>query len=105
MSEHLPKFLAVHFDGDFLEHAAFVETEEEWAQLTCLVSPGDHWDPVLIPIETAAAGPNLLAACEACVRLKNLWCFQSEEPEHQGESEALGTMLSILQSAIAKAID
>ncbi|KKK93460.1 hypothetical protein LCGC14_2692670, partial [marine sediment metagenome] len=34
MSEHLPNFLAVHFDGDFLEHAAFVESEQEWAQLT-----------------------------------------------------------------------
>ena len=42
MSKEKPKFLAVHFDGDFLEHAAFVESEEEWALLTNLVSPGDH---------------------------------------------------------------
>lgn len=69
MSEHLPKFLAVHFDGDCLEHAAFVESEQEWAQLTCLVSPGDHWDPVLIPIQTAAAAPNLLAACQEAKKL------------------------------------
>ena len=67
MSEQLPKFLAVHFDGDFLEQASFVESEQEWAQLTCRVSPGDHWDPVLIPIETAAAAPDLLAACKDAV--------------------------------------
>ena len=64
MSKEKPKFLAVHFDGDFLEHAAFVESEEEWALLTNLVSPGDHWNPVLIPIEIAAAALNLLTACE-----------------------------------------
>ena len=68
MSEQLPKFLAVHFDDDFLEHAAFVETEEKWAQLTCNVSPGDHWDPVLIPIKTAAAAPWLLKACEEAMK-------------------------------------
>ncbi len=64
MSLEKPNFLAVHFDGDFLEHAAFVESEEEWALLTNLVTPGDHWSPVLIPIETAAAAPDLLKACE-----------------------------------------
>ena len=64
MSLEKPKFLAVHFDGDFLEHAAFVESEEEWALLTNLVIPGDHWSPVLIPIETAAASPWLLTACK-----------------------------------------
>ncbi len=66
MSEQLPKFLAVHFDGDCLEHAAFVNTEKEASQLTCLVAPGDHWSPVLIPIETAVAAPDLLDACKMC---------------------------------------
>ena len=46
---------------------------------------------------------DLLAACKASVRLKDLWCFQSDKPEHQGESEALGTMLYTLEAAIAKA--
>ena len=90
MSEQLPKFLAVHFDGDFLEHAAFVESEQEWAQLTCLVSPGDHWDPVLIPIETAAAAPALLTACEK-VR------------DRLGGMTYYTDIFDIMQSAIAKA--
>ena len=67
MSKEKPKFLAVHFDGGFLEHAAFVESEEEWALLTNLVAPGDHWSPVLIPIEIAAAAPWLLKALEEIV--------------------------------------
>ncbi len=62
--EHTPKFLMAHFDGDYLEHVAFVDTEEEASQLTCLVSPGDHWSPVLIPIATAATAPELLEICE-----------------------------------------
>lgn len=60
-----PKFLAVHFDGDYLEHAAFVNSEKEGAQLTCHIAPGDHWDYVLIPIETAAVADELLAGCQA----------------------------------------
>ena len=95
MSEQLPNFLAVHFDGDFLEHAAFVETEEEWAQLTCRVIPGDHWDPVLIPIETAAAAPELLKACEEAIDLiKTL--------EYDGEPVRKNNYKTI-ETAIAKA--
>lgn len=60
MSKELPKFLVVHFDGDFLEHAEFANSEQEAEEISCAVRPGDHWDMVRIPIETAAASPDLL---------------------------------------------
>jgi len=97
MSEQLPKFLAVHFDGDFLEHAAFVESEQEWAQLTCLVSPGDHWDPVLIPIKTAAAAPWLLDACEKHI--------QAVDGTVSGMADRKARATPCIRAAVAKAVD
>ncbi len=95
MSSEKPNFLAVHFDGDFLEHAAFVKSEEEWALLTNLVTPGDHWSPVLIPIETAAAAPDLLGACKEAK--KAIYETINKRPT------SLSIVHHILEDAIAKA--
>ena len=97
MSSEKPNFLAVHFDGDFLEHAAFVESEEEWALLTNIVAPGDHWSPVLISIEIAAAAPDLLKACEKAKKV--IYEMINKRPV------SLNIVHHTLETAIAKAKD
>ncbi len=54
-------------------------------------------------VRTVNSHDELLAACEAVLRLKDLWYFQSDAPEHRGESEALATMHQTLEAAIKKA--
>ncbi len=98
MSEHTPKFLAVHFDGDYLEHAAFVNSEEEASQLTCLVSPGDHWSPVLIPIETAAAAPYMLTALQMIVAVAD------DDPSASPAEIVTAIDWDMIEKALAKAM-
>lgn len=89
MNLEKPKFLAVHFNGDFLEHAAFVESEEEGELLSCLVRPGDHWDYILIPIETAAVAPWLLTACKMALEII----------EDEGYTDEIKTLKTAIEKA------
>lgn len=98
-----PKFLAVHFDGDYLEHAAFVNTEKEASQLTCRISPGDHWSPVLIPIETAAAAPDLLTACNGLLSRMQYYYNTHQDLCRLGDACPDKKTIHFAKAAIAKA--
>jgi hypothetical protein len=46
---------------------------------------------------------DLLDACKAAVRIKDLWSFSPEAEEHREEAAALAVMLYKLEAAIANA--
>ncbi len=92
-----PKFLVVHFNGDFLEHAAFAATAQETEEISCSFRNGaDHFDMRCIPIETAAAAPALLEACQNIeANLTGTDCF----------AERVKDSLNRARAAIAKATE
>lgn len=85
MTEHTPKFLVAHFDGDFLEDAQFAISDEEAEQISCAVRLADHWSMVKIPIETAVAAPELLKMCGKLANIAEVvgHCVGTWTPEHQ----------------------
>lgn len=50
-----------------------------------------------------AAAPDLLAACEAAMRIETLWCPRAVEAEHAEELKALAMMRENFKAAIARA--
>ena len=105
-----PKFLVVHFNGDFLEHAAFAATAQETEEISCSFRNGaDHFDMRCIPIETAAAAPELLEALqgdeENCIPNPQTILSQALLGNYQAVKTMLRELCSIHAAAIAKATE
>lgn len=110
MSEHTPGTWTVHplwTNNPCIENGGVFEVEEAHYDVKERLEEGCDVERVIeANARLIAAAPDLLAACEAAMRIETLWCDSSFNPSNcmgNEEGYALHLMREKFRAAIAKA--